>query len=116
MTPPLVLIAEDDAAVRGALQVVLSDEGFRVAEAADGVEALELARSLRPDVVLLDGVMPGMGGREVLREMRSDPALVSVPVLVLSGLDSPPSDWEGATVVGKPFDPDEVVDLIRQAL
>lgn len=115
--PPKVLVAEDDPSVRLALQFVLEDEGFDVFMATDGEEALALARSESPDVILLDQIMPKMDGKEVLAALRDDPTTRDVHVLVLSGMSrGSPEDWPGAHFVGKPFTPDDLVARIRALL
>lgn len=114
---PTVLVAEDDASVRLTIQVVLEDEGFDVVMAVDGRQALDLARSLRPDVILLDQIMPKMDGREVFSALRWDDATKDIPVLVLTGMaPDAGQDWHGAEFVGKPFSPDDLVGRIRAAL
>ena len=65
-----VLVVEDDPSVRGLLQTILDDEALEVILAADGEEGLELARTVDPDVVLLDVMMPGLGGPDVIRRLR----------------------------------------------
>lgn len=117
MSRPVVLIAEDDPSVRMTLEFVLEDEGFEVLAAEDGVEALKIATSERPNVILLDQMMPRMNGKELLAALRSDSATSSIPVFVLSGMTRASSDeWAGAHFIGKPFSPDELVERIRGAL
>jgi DNA-binding response OmpR family regulator len=117
MSRPVVLIAEDDPSVRMTLEFVLEDEGFDVLAAEDGVEALKIATSERPNVILLDQMMPRMNGKELLAALRSDSATSSIPVFVLSGMTRASSDeWAGAHFIGKPFSPDELVERIRGAL
>ncbi|WP_421861926.1 ATP-binding protein [Parvibaculum sp.] len=82
-----VLIIDDDPATRDLLTRFLEKEGFRVASAADGREGLELARSLRPRVILLDVTMPRMDGWSVLRALRADPDLGATPVIMVTVLD-----------------------------
>lgn len=79
-----VLLAEDDRFLRRACEVGLRQRGITVIIAADGEEALRLARAERPDLVLLDLMMPRMSGVEVLRALRDDPATRDLRVLVLS--------------------------------
>src|SRR5215212_10183308 len=67
-----VLVVEDDPSVRGLLQTILEDEALEVILAADGEEGLELARTVDPDVVLLDVMMPGLGGPDVIAPLRSE--------------------------------------------
>ena len=80
-----VLVVEDDPSVRGLLQTVLSAEGYEVATACDGLAGLVKASSQPPALVLLDLMMPDLGGVRVLEEMREDPELAQVPVIVVTG-------------------------------
>jgi CheY-like chemotaxis protein len=86
MSPPgrCVLVVEDDRFLRRACEASLRQRGLTVLLATDGEEGLRMARAARPDVVLLDLLMPKLGGLEVLRLLRADPATASLPVLVLS--------------------------------
>ena len=80
-----VLVVEDDPSVRGLLQTLLSAEGYQVATASDGLAGLVKASSQPPALVLLDLMMPDLGGVRVLEEMRDDPELAQVPVIVVTG-------------------------------
>jgi len=79
-----VLLVEDDRFLRRACEASLRQFGLTVTTAADGEEGLRLARSERPDIILLDMLMPKLSGLEVLRALRSDEATRSMPVLILS--------------------------------
>jgi len=81
-----ILIIEDEIALRSALSVKLKKEGFEVLEAQNGQEGLDLAVTQKPDLVLLDIIMPGMNGLDVLKDMKSNAGLVNVPVIVLTNL------------------------------
>ena len=85
MNPPLVLVVEDDPSVRGLLQTLLSAEGYEVTTASDGLAGLVKASSTHPSLVLLDLMMPDLGGVRVLEELREDPALAETPVIVVTG-------------------------------
>ena len=85
MSPVRVLVVEDDPSVRGLLQTLLAAEGYEVATASDGLAALVKATSSPPSLVLLDLMMPDLGGVRVLEEMREDPELAEVPVIVVTG-------------------------------
>src|ERR687883_395668 len=81
-----LLFVEDAPALRGPLTALLELEGYRVGWAANGREALEyVRRGDRPDLILLDLMLPGMDGRQFRREAQRDPALASIPVVVVSG-------------------------------
>jgi len=81
-----ILLAEDDRFLRKAAEAQLRQHGFTVVAAVDGEEALGLARAERPDLVLLDLIMPKMQGFEVLKTLKQDPATADIPVIVLSNL------------------------------
>ena len=79
-----VLLVEDDRYLRKAAEVVLQRAGLTVTTAADGIEALRAVNQERPDLVLLDMIMPRMQGLDVLCALKSDPATAAIPVIVLS--------------------------------
>ena len=79
-----VLVVEDDRFLRRACEAGLQQLGLTVLRANDGEEGLRLARQSRPDLVLLDLLMPRLSGLEVLRALKADPATRDVPVLILS--------------------------------
>ena len=85
MTATQVLVVEDDPSVRGLLHTLLSAEGYEVATASDGLAGLVKATASTPQLVLLDLMMPDLGGVRVLEELRSDPSLAATPVLVVTG-------------------------------
>jgi CheY-like chemotaxis protein len=92
MNPPTggpILLVEDDSDIRGLLRHRLARWPYEVVEAASGEIGLELARSRRPSLVVLDILLPGIDGWEVLRMMRGDPELADVPVVVVSIVDDP---------------------------
>src|ERR687898_1849006 len=96
MDKPIVLVAEDDASVRMTIEFVLQDEGFEVVLAADGEQALRLAKKMLPHVILLDQMMPKLDGHGVLSALRDDEATRDIPVFVLSGMSRSSGDWPGA--------------------
>ena len=93
--------------MRGLLQTLLAAQGYRVAVADDGLAGLVKATSARPALILLDLMMPDLGGLRVLEELRGDPALSAVPVLVVTGkVDAVPglrADLGPDSVFAKPF-------------
>jgi two-component system, OmpR family, KDP operon response regulator KdpE len=110
-----ILVADDDAQLQRALRITLASRGYEVVAARDGAEAIDLAASARPDLVLLDLGMPQVDGIDVIRALR---AWSKVPILVLSGrtdsaekveaLDAGADDY-----VTKPFAMDELLARIR---
>jgi putative two-component system response regulator len=83
----LVLIVDDEYAGRETLQSILEGEGYQLEMAENGMQALEKAKELLPDVILLDVMMPGMTGYEVCQRVRSDPEIAEIPIIVLTALD-----------------------------
>ncbi|WPD18152.1 response regulator [Thermaerobacter composti] len=114
-----VLVADDVAAVRAFLQLALTEQGYEVVLAADGGTALQLAREMRPDVILLDWVMPRMNGAQVLRALRRDPQLRQVPVILMTGsvgVDEITSEFGVRWVLEKPFGIDDLFVTLEDAL
>ncbi|MEU4653257.1 response regulator transcription factor [Streptomyces sp. NPDC023723] len=118
-TPQTVLLAEDDRAIRNALERALTLEGYRVVAVADGAAALAEAHRERPDVLVLDVMMPGVDGLQVCRALRAqgDPTpILMLTALVetadrIAGLDAGADDY-----VVKPFDVEEVFARLRALL
>ena len=114
----LILIAEDDGDIRGLLRLYLEGEGFRVAEAADGQAALELARTENPDMAILDVMMPQLNGYEVTRALRR---YSDIPILILSAKSQDNDKILGLNLgaddyVTKPFNPVEIVARVKAQL
>lgn len=112
-----VLVVDDEPAIRDLIVAVLEDEGYRALGAGSGRLALELLPVERPDLVLMDVMMPEMDGREALRRMRAAPGLDQIPVVLMSAAFAP--DRVGlciAAFLPKPFDLDELLDTIADAL
>jgi len=111
-----VLVIDDNAQARELIRRVLVDEGFRVIEAADGAEGLALARREAPDAITLDVLMPRMDGWSVLAELKADPALADVPVIMLTMLDDRRLGFAlGATeYLTKPLDRDRLRSLVAR--
>jgi|SRR6185369_16724909 CheY-like chemotaxis protein len=110
-----VLIVEDDEDLRDMMAQMLTIEGFDAATAANGREALEYLHSTgKPNVILLDLMMPVMDGWEFRRRQKADPELEAVPVIVLSALDPPRAATVDADAfLKKPLDFDRLLELVR---
>jgi len=118
MTQACILIVEDEPLVRAVLAAVLADDAYRLEFATCGEEALALATELRPDLILLDVMMPGMNGYEVCRRIRLAPDLAPIPILMLTALDDAASRLEGINAgaddfLSKPFDRAELRARVR---
>lgn len=111
-----ILIVEDDADLREMMAQLLTLEGFRTEAVANGRDALDyLRKGDPPDLILLDLMMPVMDGWEFRRRQREDPALATVPVVVLSALDQArAADLGGTAFLKKPLDFDRLLELVRQ--
>jgi CheY-like chemotaxis protein len=115
---PVLLIVEDEAALRELVRVSLGD-GFDYLEAGDGRAALELAAAHRPSLVLLDLMLPGVTGLDVLAALRADEDLAEIPVVGVSAWVhlEPEALAAGADrFVTKPFDPDELRATVVELL
>jgi two-component system, OmpR family, alkaline phosphatase synthesis response regulator PhoP len=113
-----ILICDDEPALRELVRASL-DDGYRFAEASDGLVALELAHELEPDAVILDLMLPRLGGLEVLAQLQSDPRLSRVPVVVITAWNETREDVlaaGAAEFVTKPFEPDQLRDAVTELL
>lgn len=114
-----VLVVDDSEVLRKIVGFNLTKEGFTVEEAKDGVEALEKMKSQKPDLVILDIMMPNLNGFEVLKRMRSDPEMSNVPVIILTAKGGE-SDAKTALQYGangfltKPFSPLKLIEEVRR--
>jgi len=116
---PLILVVDDDGPILLLMRSVLREFGFDPIEAGNGAQAIEEARRNNPDLILLDRNMPGMSGDEVIRAIRAEPKLGSVPILILSGEPIEPDELEALGANGavlKPFDVTALVATIRKHL
>ena len=104
-----VLVVDDEYSGRQTLESILEGEGYNIEMAENGKQALEKARTLLPDVILLDVMMPGMTGFEVCQHVRNDPLLAEIPIIVLTALDDRESLLTALKAgaddfISKPFD------------
>lgn len=84
-----ILVIEDDQFLRELMVRKIVSEEFRVLEAGTGEEGIEIIKKEKPDLVLLDIILPGMDGIDVLKKVKEDPALKSIPIVILSNLAGP---------------------------
>jgi two-component system, OmpR family, phosphate regulon response regulator PhoB len=113
-----ILICEDDQNLRQLVRVILGD-GYRFVEAHNGPEALELALELRPDLIILDLMLPGSSGLEVLTELREQLPAAETPVVVMSAwghADQAALDAGADRFVAKPFEPEQLATIVTEVL
>ena len=116
-----IVVADDEADIRRLTTFTLRRRGYTVLEAVDGDTALDLIRAERPDAAVLDVMMPGLSGMELLRRTRSDPALARTAVVLLTARADAAQRVEAlragaADYVLKPFDPPELLARVDNAL
>ncbi len=113
-----VLLVDDFVDALEVWEMFLSASGFSVRTATDGIAGLALARSLRPDVIVMDLQMPGLSGTEVARELRADASTRHIPLIAATGHSRTElSDARAAgfdSLIVKPCDPDDLVAEIRR--
>jgi CheY-like chemotaxis protein len=117
--PKKVLVADDEPFTAEMLALMLAFRGFDVVLAHDGQEALQRLRADRPDAALLDVYMPVLEGVDVTRELRADPELAGVPVMLISSADEGEVEWQeaGANMfVQKPLDIRTLPELVETLL
>jgi chemosensory pili system protein ChpA (sensor histidine kinase/response regulator) len=117
--PPLVLVVDDSITVRRVTQRLLQREGYRVTLAADGLQALEKLAQERPAVVLSDIEMPRMDGFDLVRNIRADERLASLPVIMITSRIAPKHREHARELgvdhyLGKPYPEDELLALIQR--
>jgi len=113
-----VVLVEDEINIAEAIRFLLSNDGWRVETLANGANAAEVIRNAAPDLVMLDVMLPGKSGFEILHDLRTDPATQTLPVLMLTARGQA-RDREMAEKAGvskfmtKPFSNSEMLDAVR---
>jgi DNA-binding response OmpR family regulator len=118
---PVILIADDDPEILTMLGIRLTKKGYEVLEAVDGNQTLTLARKHRPDLVLLDVMMPGKNGWEVAKELRADDDFGNVGIVMLTAIGEKVNEmtsplYGADAYVDKPFDFTELENKIKDVL
>lgn len=117
ITTATVLVVEDDAATREMYRQALAASGYRTIAAADGLGALRVIEGDRPDVVVLDLMLPTVAGHDVYRELRAHPDTCGIPVVIVTGSDArdlEPNDFR--FFLRKPVSPDTLTRIVEDAL
>jgi two-component system alkaline phosphatase synthesis response regulator PhoP len=121
MGKPRVLIVEDEPHILLSLEFLLERAGYETAAAGDGERGLAMVRELRPDVVLLDIMLPKLNGYRVCQAIRTDPDLAGIPVIILSAKGQEVEVLKGisagaARYITKPFGNAEILEALRAVL
>jgi two-component system chemotaxis response regulator CheY len=116
-----ILIVDDDPSIRHLLIALLRREEYEMLEASNGLEALAQMRAVRPDLVIMDLVMPLLSGWDVLRERAADPSLLRIPVLVISASNIQNNGdallaHHVCGVIAKPFELDSILATVERCL
>ena len=118
---PVLLIADDDPEILTMLSVRFGRKGYEVIEAVDGIQTIHFARERRPDVVILDVMMPGKTGWEVARELRADPDLIRVGIVMLTAIGEKVNEltsplYGADEYVDKPFDFADLEERVKKVI
>ena len=120
-TKKIILICDDEPNIRESIRYLVEKQGFESVLAVDGIEAYDKARSVRPDLIVMDVGMPGMTGFEVCEKLRADPAFEKVKIVILTAFGQV-TDQEKAVEVGadcfmvKPFSPRSLKQRLSELL
>jgi len=117
-----ILLIEDEEVISELLQKKIAMEGYDISVAEDGEEGLKMMKENKPDLILLDIIMPKMGGFDVMEEMQRDKELKEIPIIIISN-SGQPVEIDRAKELGvkdflikTEFDPQEVIDKIKRQL
>lgn len=118
MASQKILIVDDSKVIRMQIQEMLPKGNFEILEAKDGVEGMEMIQESRPHLILLDFFMPRMNGWEVVQKLKADPALISLPVVMMSGrkedvMSTVPELFDYFEFLSKPFDAATLLRAIK---
>ena len=117
-----ILVVEDDKFLREMITRKLDKEGYDVSQAVDGEEGLEKIREIKPDLILLDLIMPGVGGFEVLEEAKDDPEISDIPIVILSNLGQKSEVERGLDLgaedfmIKAHFTPKEIIKKVKEII
>lgn len=115
--PAKILVVDDEAAIRGLLIELLGDEGYTVISASNGRMALDLAQRQRPDLIVMDVMMPELDGPETVKRLRSDAGTAAIPVVLMSAAQHiSPDSADAIAFVSKPFNIDHLLAVVARML
>jgi DNA-binding response OmpR family regulator len=116
-----VLLADDEEDIKAVVQLFLESKGYEVITAFDGLAAIDMAQAEKPDLILLDVMMPVVNGYEVCTRLKADEATRDIPIVMLSAMAQSESVDKGLSAgavdyVVKPFDPARLEEVVRRVL
>lgn len=116
-----ILIADDEEDVKIVIRLFLESKGYEVETAYDGLDAIDKVKTWKPELILLDVMMPLIDGFEVCRRLKDDPATAAIPIVMVSAASQTESKKRGlsagaADYIVKPFEPEELHDVIARLL
>jgi len=116
-----VLVVEDDPDQLEVIRSTLKAAGFAIGTAANGIDALVKTRSVAPDLIVLDLMLPGLNGFDICESLKQDPATASVPIIMLTGMHGQFGRFAGleagaSEFLFKPFDPDQLIAKVEELL
>ena len=117
MTPKRVLVVDDEVTIAKLVGLIVAEMGYQVDTANNGAEALQRIAQNKPDVVILDLIMPVMTGEELIQEIQANPELSDIPIILLSTRQSARGYKKDAfPMIPKPFEPSNVKEVVRTVL
>jgi len=116
-----ILLADDERNLRMLVHTTLEDAEYQILEAANGTEALEMAKKEKPDLLVLDWMMPGLSGIEVAKLLREDPETANIPIIMLTAKGQERDREKGQSIGAyayllKPFSPLQLLEKVKDAL
>ena len=116
-----ILVIDDDSTITGLINTILNKEGYNVCIANDGINGVQMAEEIKPDLILMDITMPGLDGYEATEKIKHNPILRDIPVIFLTGKSASEDAGKafakgGITFMRKPFSAQQLKDLIHLAM
>ena len=111
-----IMVVDDDPVIVNYLVTLFEDNGYDTCSASDGVEALEVLKKEKADLITLDLDMPEEWGPRFYRKLRKDKELKDVPVIVVTGIDGDHAIKDAIGVVRKPFDPEKLLRMVKKTI
>ena len=118
-TKKKILIIDDDAGILDVLTIILADQGYDIETVEDDTNIFEIVDEFKPDLILLDVWMPGIGGKEICLKLKKNSINASIPILIVSasvGIEQVVKDCGADGYIAKPFDMDELITKVKEKI